>query len=260
MNPELYKDRNYLFALGTSLKYDRRKFKIFVNKDSIFKDSFSEIERLSQYHLTYWYSSKTEISVEFLNELSLNSKECLYKKWLSLLIESFFIETNNGNVNDFTAPVFLRLANGSTIYAPSNYYTDEVYIFVGSILAEGLKHGISIKYQFIESFYRFLLDIEPYRSEDFAIQNPVAHNNHMILKTNSRSGALAREMHNLSLEDVSYFVHNIVRMELYFDYTTQLHALEKGFTSRLNAKLTPLFNVKSLKIAIRGPDSVENVP
>lgn len=38
-----------------------------------------------------------------------------------------------------------------------------------------------------------------------------------------------------------------------------MHGIAKGFTSRLNSKLSPLFNVKSFKVALRGPDPVDKI-
>lgn len=212
-------------------EYDEDSF--CISRQKVLEYSYFMAESFG----TCWYFPRLFVTfnVHFIGEIGIDSKG-LTVEWLNLLLESFFkVDPIDGSSKQFTAPLFEITDDESGMYAPNNLYPPEVYRFAGSILALALYHGFTIKVKFIESVYRTIWDIEPFRSEeDLKLQSPTLYTN----------------LHKDTEVDIKKYSEN----SLYYNYQESIDAFADGFYSKTGFVFKQYFNLAEFKLILTGSD------
>ena len=218
-----------------------------LNRNSILKDSYETIKRI-----TSWYKPNLqfEFYIRFNGEQGIDNSG-LTLEWLSLLLDSFFIPSEINN----NLPLFEPVSDDSNLYAPTNYHQPSVYKFAGSIIAEAIKRKMTIKVEFIPSFYRKFYKIEPFRVDDMEIQCPQVYKNILLLLEKPEEAEFARKSLNLNPSKAQKFIKKYAANNLYEKYRISLNAFVSGIHSRLPLELTSHYNPNELKLFMKGAEN-----
>lgn len=226
------------------------ELRIKVNRDKIFKCTFDNVSKLVN-----WYSINNyyKYFIRFTDEEAIDQGGVTIE-WFSLLLESFLKSNPDRTVEEFTLPLFQPIDEYSHLYVPTNYYPPEVYKFAGSIVAAALENQIPTGVEFIPSFYRILLGIEPFRLDDLDIQDPEMSKRLKLLLMNSEEAEKARKLLDLTLNQVPEYVLSRSMDTLYYRYKESLEAFAVGFRSRLKTGLVlhEYLDLYELHLILRG--------
>jgi hypothetical protein len=242
----LTKDQFYLQNIfGRSKSDTSSNLSMMVNRNSILYDSYQNIvkEKL-------WYNPKVQFDffVRFNEERAIDHGGATME-WLSLLLDSFFIPSD---AND-NLPLFEPVSEDSKLYAPTNYYHPSVYKFAGSMIVEAMKKRLSLKVEFIPSFYRKLYDIEPIRVDDMEIQCPQLYKNLLFLLEETEEAEIVRQSMDIEhLSKVPDYIQLYTGVVLYKKYRQSLKAFVLGIHSKSKASLSNHYNLNELKLFMKG--------
>ena len=241
-----------MFIDSNPFKFDA-ELSLKIPRESIFKYSYAQLH----HSLFSWYTPSFygRFFISFENEAAIDMSGVTLD-WLSSLIEIFFKANPEGDADSFTAPLFQPVSDDSNLYQPTGLYSDSVYKFAGSIVALALMHGISTRVEFIPSFYRVVLEIEPYRFDDLNSQSPTVFKNLNSLKEAFNNHKPLDYYDFKTIAEVEKYIENYSADLLYRNHKPFLKAFATGFRSKIPRKISKYLDLIDLKNILKGPIAV----
>lgn len=232
-----YKRFKATFLDYFDLPWSRSAQLLRVSRENVFKDSYKLVtynKRISP----HWYRPLNNFFIKFNGEMGMDAGGVKID-WISSLFKVFFEASNNGNVKDFKAPLFIKVDEDSGCYAPNVKYNPEIFKFAGSIVGISLGLSVPLKVKFIPAIYRAIYNESVDLDADLKEQSPSFYRSmKYLLESEANFADLNLSFPNnpnlkVTRRNVEKFVEVQSRSVLFDRYSAHIREFVDGFNSVL---------------------------
>ena len=227
-----------------------------INRDSLLRDSFHQTMYFGQ--RLKWYRTKPKFFIEYVGENGLDGSG-LKVDWISNLLTLFFATSENGNVSDYTAPLFVQVDEETGLYAPNiKYKNPYLFRFAGSVIGIALAMNIGIKAKFIPAIYKGIYHEKLDLNDDLLEQSPTIHRHLQILKDPSiKLSDLELTMPSkptvrVIRRNLAKYIEEFSTEVLYGRYKAQISYFIEGFDIVQAVRVTHYFKKDEFKAILTG--------
>lgn len=225
-----------------------------VDRAFLLWSTFKEVNKV----VWKWYKPSHKFFIKFKGENGLDGGG-LKNEWITDLLQSFFVSKPKQDETSLIAPIFIKVDEENSFYAPNKTHKPEVFKFVGSIVGIALAMNIPIKQKLIPAIYRALMHEELDLINDLQEQSLTVFTNIHSLATDptlKMSDMFLTLPSNpnvyVTRRNLPRYIREYSRDCLHDRYESEISAFVEGFELVLPVKVYEYFTFEEFKKILTG--------